>query len=90
MRGLVVLLINIVLAVIEFLLSLRFIFLFFGASAASSFVGWIYGASVSLVIPFSGIIPNLKLGSFLVDSSTLMALIVYTVIGKIVVNLLRD
>lgn len=89
MRGLVITLIDIVLAVVEFLLSLRFIFKFFGAHASSPFVGWIYSSSSSIVSPFSGIFPNFSIGSFLVDSSTLFALIIYLAVGKMIINLLK-
>ena len=87
MYGIVSTLVNIVFGIIEFLLLLRFIFKFFVVNTATPFVAWIYSTSVSLVSPFAKIVPDLKLGQFVVDFSILVALIVYAVIGYLILQL---
>ena len=87
MFGIVRTLVNIVVGVIEFLLLLRFIFKFFVANMSTPFVAWIYSTTASLVSPFAKIIPDLKIGQFVVDFSTLVALIVYVLIGYLIMQL---
>ena len=81
-------LVNIVVGVIEFLLSLRFIFKFFVVNSSTPFVAWLYGATSPLVAPFARILPNLNIGGFVVDFTTLVALIVYVLIGYIILEVL--
>ncbi|HAV11314.1 MAG TPA: YggT family protein [Candidatus Moranbacteria bacterium] len=87
MFGIIRTLVNIVFGVIEFLLLLRFVFKFFVANPGTPFVSWIYGATASLVRPFAGILPDFKLGGFVVDFATLAALIVYAFIGYLILQL---
>lgn len=87
MFGIVRTLVNLVVGVIEFLLLLRFIFKFFVANLSTPFVAWIYSTTASLVSPFAKIIPDLKIGQFVVDFSTLVALIVYVLIGYFILQL---
>ena len=87
MFGVVRTLVNFVFGIIEFLLVLRFIFRFFEVGSGSSFVAWVYETTASLVSPFVGIVPNLKLGGFSIDFSTLIALIVYAFISYILLEL---
>lgn len=79
-------LVSVVFGVIEFLLSLRFIFKFFVVNLSTPFVAWIYGVTASLVSPFAKILPDLKLGGFVVDFATLVALIVYVFIGYLILQ----
>ena len=79
--------INIVLGVIEFLLSLRFIFKFFVVNVGTPFVAWVYDVTASLVSPFARILPDLKMGGFVVDFSTLVALIVYSLVGYLLLRI---
>lgn len=87
MFGIVRTLVNIVVAVIEFLLSLRFVFKFFTVNPSTPFVAWLYDATVPLVSPFARILPDLKLGEFVVDFATLIALIVYVLIGYLILRI---
>jgi uncharacterized protein YggT (Ycf19 family) len=87
MYGIISALVNIVFGIIEFLLLLRFIFIFFVANPSTPFVAWIYGTSASLVSPFARILPDLKLGSFVVNFATLVALLVYAFIGYLILQL---
>lgn len=87
MFGIIRTLINIVFGVIEFLLSLRFIFEFFVVNVSTPFVAWVYGVTASLVSPFAKILPNLKLAGFVIDFTTLVALIVYALIGYLLIEI---
>jgi uncharacterized protein YggT (Ycf19 family) len=86
MFGIVRTLISLVIGVIEFLLLLRFIFKFFAANVGTPFVAWVYSTTASLVSPFAKIVPDLKLGQFVVDFSTLVALIVYVFVGYLILR----
>lgn len=86
MFGIIRTLVNIVFGVIEFLLALRFIFKFFVVNVGTPFVAWIYGVTASLVSPFAGILPSFKFGGFVVDFATLVALIVYSLIGYLLLQ----
>ncbi|MFA6973843.1 MAG: YggT family protein [Parcubacteria group bacterium] len=87
MFGIVRTLVNIIVAVIEFLLSLRFAFKFFAVNPSTPFVAWLYGATAPLVNPFARILPDLRLGEFVVDFATLIALIVYVLIGYLILRI---
>ena len=76
-----------VFALIEVLLSLRFAFRFFDLNVHAPVVSWIYGATGSLISPFVGILSNIHLGQFMIESATLIALIVYTVVGRLLLQL---
>lgn len=86
MFGIVRSLVNIVVAIIDFLLLLRFVFKFFVVNAGTPFVAWIYRTSAPLANPFARILPDLKLGEFVVDFATLVALIVYALIGYLILQ----
>jgi uncharacterized protein YggT (Ycf19 family) len=87
MFGIIRTLVNIVFGIIEVLLSLRFIFEFFTVNVRTPFVAWVYGATAALVGPFARILPDLNLGGFVVDFSTLAALAVYSLIGYFLMQL---
>ncbi len=87
MFGIVRSIVSAVVGIIEFLLTLRFVFKFFAASAHATFVSWLYDTTAPLVSPFVGILPNLKLGAFVIDFATLAALIVYTLVGYFILQL---
>jgi hypothetical protein len=72
--------------VIEFLLALRFLFVLFGADPASSFVAWLYQVTGHLISPFAGAFPDLVLGGFVVDVSTVLAMIGYAVVGWLILQ----
>lgn len=80
-------LVNVIFGIIEFLLSLRFIFKFFVVNAGTPFVAWIYDVTATLVSPFARILPDLKFGLFVVDFATLVALIVYVFVGYLILNI---
>jgi uncharacterized protein YggT (Ycf19 family) len=80
-------LINIVVGVIELLLTFRLIFEFLVVNSGTPFVAWLYGVTAPLVAPFSKILPDWKVSGFVVDFSTLAALIVYALAGSLLLML---
>ena len=81
MRGLI-LLINAVMWVVQTLLSVRFLLKFFGADARAPFVAWLYDTTNSLIAPFAGAFPASTVnGHFVIEFTTLFALIVYSLIA---------
>jgi hypothetical protein len=80
--------INVIIGIIELLLAIRLVFELLGANAGAGFVAWIYNASWNLVAPFSGAFPSISLGgNSLIDFSTILAMIVYAILGWIVIKL---
>lgn len=77
-----------IIGLIQLLLILRLILLFLGASAASPFVAFIYDLSVAFVAPFAGIFPSTNLGGFIVEWTSIIAMIAYSIIGWIITKLL--
>ena len=76
--------INIVVGIIELLLTFRLIFKFLVVNAGTPFVAWLYGVTAWLVAPFAKIIPDLKFSGFVVDFATLAALIMYAIAGYLI------
>jgi uncharacterized protein YggT (Ycf19 family) len=74
-------LINIVASIVELLLLFRLIFKFLVVNAGAPFVAWIYCITAPLVAPFAKILPNWKYSGFVVDFATLIAIIVYSIAG---------
>ena len=76
--------INIVVGIIELLLTFRLIFKFLVVNAGTPFVAWLYGVTARLVAPFAKILPDWKFSGFVVDFATLTALIVYAIAGYLI------
>jgi len=76
--------INIVMGIIELLLTFRLIFKFLVVNAGTPFVAWLYGVTARLVAPFAKILPDWKFSGFVVDFATLTALIVYAIAGYLI------
>ena len=79
--------INIVVGIIELLLSIRLIFKFLVVNTGTPFVAWLYGVTARLVAPFAKILPDWKFSGFVVDFATLAALIVYAIAGYLILLL---
>lgn len=77
--------ITIIMGIIELIIGIRIILIFFDANTFVPFVSWIYQLSNPLIAPFSGIFPihNFE-GRFVIEISALTALIVYGLIGAVV------
>jgi YggT family protein len=80
-------LINIVVSIIEILLTIRLALIFFGANKGTPFVAWIYRISDPLVAPFARILPNWTVSGFVVDFATVAALIVFALAGCLLLML---
>ena len=81
-------LINLASFIIELLLIIRLIFKFFVVNENTPFVSWIYGITAPLVAPFARILPNWKFQGFVVDFSTLVAIIVYAIAAYLILMIL--
>ncbi len=83
-----ILIIEFILGVIEFFILFRIILKLFGANPNTSFVSWIYETSRGLIAPFAGIFPSPVIdGAFVIEFSSIFALIVYALIGYFIVEL---
>lgn len=83
--------INLMLAVVTVLLGLRFVLRLFGANPNNDFVDWVYQSSGEVLGPFRGIFPAPNLDGFVIEFSTIFALLVYMLIAMLafyLVNLL--
>ncbi|MBI4028862.1 MAG: YggT family protein [Candidatus Blackburnbacteria bacterium] len=87
--GFIVSLINLVIGLIELLLTIRLLLRLFAANPATPFVRWVYETSQPLINPFLGIFPNPVLsGGLIIEFPTLVALVIYTIVGYILAELI--
>lgn len=83
-------LLNLFLGTVEVILGLRFALKLFGANAANGFVGWVYEMSDALLDPFRGVFPTRVFeNQYVIEFSTLFAMIVYAIIGLVVIWLIE-
>jgi hypothetical protein len=78
-----------VVGVVEIFIAARFLGKLFGASAQSAFVNFIYSVSGPMVAPFTGIFGNSGSKTNTFETASLVALVVYAVIGWGLVVLIR-
>jgi YGGT family len=78
-----------IVGVIDVLIAARFLGKLFGASAQSAFVNGIYQVSAPLVAPFTGIFGDTGSRTNTFETASLVALVVYAVIGWGLVVLIR-
>lgn len=76
-------------ALIATLIALRFALKLLGASPQAEFVGFVYGVTAPLVAPFRGIFPDSAQGFFVFEPSSLVAMVIYLLIGWGVVALIK-
>ena len=69
-------LLSFALAVLLLLLFTRFILRFFGLSL-SQFAYWVFLLSTPLVAPFNNLLPPLSYEGYIIEVSTLVAIIIY-------------
>ena len=80
--------INVIIGLIELLLAARLVLELLGANSSAAFIAWLYNASENLVAPFQGALPSISLGgASFIDFSTVLAMIVYAILGWIVIKL---
>lgn len=85
--------ISIVFGVVEVIIGLRFLFLLLGANLESGFVMWIYNISSPLIVPFATIFGHTNQAiagaqGTIFEPASLIALVVYGVIGGVLLRLL--
>lgn len=81
-------LLSFALAVLLLLLFTRFILRFFGL-AQSQFAYWVFLLSTPLVTPFTNLLPPLSYEGYIIEVSTLVAIIVYTLLVTIARQFLK-
>jgi uncharacterized protein YggT (Ycf19 family) len=69
------------LTVIEFLLGFRFFLKAFGANPFNSFANFIYALSDPFALPFSGLFRSGISNSYVIEWSTLFAMVVYLLVA---------
>ncbi|RWZ78223.1 MAG: YggT family protein [Candidatus Microsaccharimonas sossegonensis] len=77
-----------IVGVVDALLAIRFILMLLGANQASGFVDFVYVITGGLVAPFVGIFGQPSYGMFMFDWSSILAIIVYSLIGLGIVKLM--
>lgn len=81
--------IGFIIGIFELFLGFRFIFRLLGANPATPFVGWLYETTDPLISPFRGIFPTPRIeGVFVVEFTTLVALLVYMIAGYLLLELI--
>jgi hypothetical protein len=80
-------LVDIILSFIEGVLGLRFLFKLLGSSDGNGLVNLIDRLSAPLVAPFSGLVHSVSIGSGVLEYTTLIAIVVYGLIGLLVLRL---
>lgn len=89
-RELLLGLVNFFVAIAVGFLGLRFILKLFGANPDNGFVNWLYSASGELLDPFRGIFPARVVdGAFVIEFSTIFAIIIYMLGGLLVASLIE-
>jgi uncharacterized protein YggT (Ycf19 family) len=78
-----------VVGVVDILIAARFLGKLLGASSQSAFVNFVYQVSSPLVAPFKGIFGNSGSGANSFETASLVAIVVYAVIGWGLVVLIR-
>ena len=78
-----------IVGAVDILIAARFLGKLFGASSQSAFVNLIYTVSAPLVAPFKGIFGNGGSSTNSFETASLVAMVVYAVIGWGVVVLIR-
>ena len=76
-------------AVVDVLLAMRFIFKLLGASTQSPFVALLYGLTAPLAAPFQGMFGSPAQSGSVLESASLVGLIIYALIGWGIVSLIR-
>lgn len=81
--------IYLLLSILETLISFRFFFKLIGANPSNFLVSWLYKTTGFFVMPFKGILEDFALGRFTVDLTAIIALVVYSFAGFVIIELLR-
>lgn len=76
-------------AALELLLALRFVFRMLGANRTNAVVDALYSITAPLVQPFSWVFPNSLQNGTTLEWSTLLSMLVLAVLGGLLISLLR-
>jgi len=76
-----------IIGFIEALIAIRFILKLIGANAGNGFVNFIYGFSDFFVKPFLGIVSDPTSGNSILEINSLIAMLVYLVLGWVIIRL---
>lgn len=77
-----------IVGVINTLIALRFVLLLLGANRGAAFTDFIYTMSAPFVAPFVGIFGEPVYGQSVFEISSLLAIVIYTLIGLAIAKLL--
>lgn len=87
MSRIIIYLISLIFALIEFVIVLRIVLKLLGANPSTPFVNWVNEISNVFIYPFQGIFPSLVLpGGFALETSAIIALIAYAIIAFIIIE----
>ena len=75
--------------VVAVILSIRFVFKMLAASTQSGFVRFIFDITQALIAPFHSIFNTAASGNFVFEPETLVAIVIYSLIGWGLVALVR-
>jgi uncharacterized protein YggT (Ycf19 family) len=78
-----------IVGIVDILIAARFLGKLFGASSNSAFVNFIYQVSAPVVAPFTGIFGDTASRTNTFETASLVAIVVYAVIGWGLVVLIR-
>jgi uncharacterized protein YggT (Ycf19 family) len=78
-----------IVGLIDILLIIRFVLKLLAASTSSGFVTFIYNLTEPLIAPFSGIFGTPAANGSVLEPATLVALVIYSLIGWGIVALIR-
>jgi uncharacterized protein YggT (Ycf19 family) len=73
--------------VLEVVLAIRFVLRLFGANAQAGFAQLIYGVTAPLVAPFQGLFGTVQSEGSVLESATIVALIVYALVAWLIIKL---
>jgi uncharacterized protein YggT (Ycf19 family) len=79
--------VGVLFGVVIALIGIRFVLLLLGANPDAGFTSFIYGVTGPLVAPFEGMFGAPDTGSGVVDPASLVAIVVYTLLGWLVTKL---
>jgi uncharacterized protein YggT (Ycf19 family) len=77
------------LGIVEVGLVLRVVLLLLAANPSAGFSSWVYGLTYPLVAPFASVFPNLTVAGGILETSALLAMLVYALLGRFVEAILR-
>lgn len=86
--SILVILTQLITSLVEGLLGLRIALKLLGASTSAPFVNWVYETTQPLLAPFQGMFPSPQVtGGFVIEFSSLFAVMVYAFIGYFLAEL---